>query len=362
MPIGAGGSFQYVFIPASLDEEIVERKLEMLPGKEVECLTDELKGHFQQFSNPAGDTSSGSVMDAIKAQLAAKHGDEAAANLDPEVLKMFANQQMVDIVALQPGTKANGFIGVSMYVDDQGAAKNLPVNRRASAMAMECGMSLAVNGDAFIARTFDDEDNFERMDFVLGELDTSAAWLLTAKAYHKDKATNGGPGRAAKPGAAALADSSPGAKAQKLKDQGNSLYKKKKWKAAVTAYSAAIELQPSNHVCWANRAACQAALTNWAEAASDAEECGRLDPSFVKAWYRLGRARLELGELAAASAAVEKGLGQCPVASSKGGAAAVGASRESFEELKALVDAAVAKEAGGGGSAAEPEPDAVGAT
>ena len=94
MPIGAGGSFQYVFIPASLDEEIVERKLEMLPGKEVECLTDELKGHFQQFSNPAGDTSSGSVMDAIKAQLAAKHGDEAAANLDPEVLKMFANQQI----------------------------------------------------------------------------------------------------------------------------------------------------------------------------------------------------------------------------------------------------------------------------
>eukprot|EP01052_Picozoa_sp_SAG31_P014755 SAG31_NODE_927_length_10930_cov_15.134983_9_plen_63_part_00 len=33
-------------------------------------------------------------------------------------------------------------------------------------VAAACGMSLAVNGDAFIARTFDDENNFERKDFT----------------------------------------------------------------------------------------------------------------------------------------------------------------------------------------------------
>eukprot|EP01051_Picozoa_sp_SAG22_P003861 SAG22_NODE_195_length_15606_cov_21.340878_4_plen_387_part_00 len=353
MPIGAGGSFQYVFIPASLDEAIEERKLEMPPGKEVECLTNELKGHFQTVSSAAGGTSSG-MMDAIKAQL----GDKAA-DIDPAVLQMFANQQMVDIVALQPGTKENGFIGVSMYVDDQGVAKNLPINRRATAMAAECGMSLAVNGDAFIARTFDDEDGFERIDFVQGEVDSSAAWVQTAKAYHADKAANGckesqkaqmeqwAAGGVAKPAGAATAaaaekDNSPEAKSLKLKDQGNGLYKKKKWKAAITAYSAAIELQPSNHVCWANRAACHAALTNWAEAARDAEQCCKLEPGFVKGWYRLGRARLELLELDAASAAVATGLGHCPAAGAGGAAAGgggpVGASRESFEELKAVVD------------------------
>ena len=160
------------------------------------------------------------MLEAIKEQLREKHGDKAADEIDPKVLEMFANQQMVDIVAIQPGTKANGFTGVGMsvprlrrphfplppnrrrrhrrcccccccccccwyckpflrlplglnplgtgcrYVDDQGVAKQLPVNRRASMFAAECGMSLAVNGDAFLARTFDDEDNFERIDFT----------------------------------------------------------------------------------------------------------------------------------------------------------------------------------------------------
>ena len=42
-----GKSFAYVFIPADLNQPIEERRLEMPPGKEVECLTNELKTHFQ---------------------------------------------------------------------------------------------------------------------------------------------------------------------------------------------------------------------------------------------------------------------------------------------------------------------------
>eukprot|EP01052_Picozoa_sp_SAG31_P014756 SAG31_NODE_927_length_10930_cov_15.134983_10_plen_55_part_00 len=54
------------------------------------------------------------MIDVIKEQIRKEHGDEAVANIDPNMLAMFANQQMVDIVALQPGTKGNGFTGVSM--------------------------------------------------------------------------------------------------------------------------------------------------------------------------------------------------------------------------------------------------------
>ena len=39
--------------------------------------------------------------------------EERAAKIDPSMLEAFANQQMVDITAVQPGTKANGFTGVS---------------------------------------------------------------------------------------------------------------------------------------------------------------------------------------------------------------------------------------------------------
>eukprot|EP01052_Picozoa_sp_SAG31_P014754 SAG31_NODE_927_length_10930_cov_15.134983_8_plen_276_part_00 len=133
----------------------------------------------------------------------------------------------------------------------------------------------------------------------------------------------------------------------------------RKWKAAITAYSAAIELVPSNHVCWANRAACHAALLQWAEAAADSEECIRLDKvrnsmqfsishplparllfkfltlllqTFVKAWYRLGRARLELGDIGAAVAAVEAGRPLCP----EGEGGPVGARVSDFDALAAM--------------------------
>ena len=49
---------------------------------------------------------------------------------------------MVDIVALMPQTKAGGFVGVSVYVDDQGIAKELPINRRATGFSMACGLQV----------------------------------------------------------------------------------------------------------------------------------------------------------------------------------------------------------------------------
>jgi hypothetical protein len=34
-----------------------------------------------------------------------------------------------------------------------------------------------VHGDAFLARVFDNEDDFERLDFTLREVSSSAAWV-----------------------------------------------------------------------------------------------------------------------------------------------------------------------------------------
>lgn len=39
---------------------------------------------------------------------------------------------------------------------------------------MEC---LQVNGDAFIGRTFDNGDDFKRLDFTVSEVSSSAAWV-----------------------------------------------------------------------------------------------------------------------------------------------------------------------------------------
>lgn len=42
-------------------------------------------------------------------------------------------------------------------------------------------MCLQVCGDAFIARIYDDEDKFERLDFQLSEVSSSAPWVKAAR-------------------------------------------------------------------------------------------------------------------------------------------------------------------------------------
>ena len=52
----------------------------------------------------------------------------------------------------------------------QGLAKKLPFNQRASGLAQACGYALSVSGDCFIARVFDDENDFRRIDFSMSEV------------------------------------------------------------------------------------------------------------------------------------------------------------------------------------------------
>jgi serine/threonine-protein phosphatase 5 len=66
-----------------------------------------------------------------------------------------------------------------------------------------------------------------------------------------------------------------------------------KYTHAVTAYSEALENSPSA-VLFANRAAAHLKLETYGSAIADAEASMRLDPTYLKAWYRRGSARLAL--------------------------------------------------------------------
>jgi serine/threonine-protein phosphatase 5 len=66
-----------------------------------------------------------------------------------------------------------------------------------------------------------------------------------------------------------------------------------KYTHAVTAYSEALENSPSA-VLFANRAAAHLKLETYGSAIADAEAAMRLDPTYLKAWYRRGSARLAL--------------------------------------------------------------------
>lgn len=78
------------------------------------------------------------------------------------------------------------------------------------------------------------------------------------------------------------------AAAEKYKASGNSLMSTKQYDAAIEAYTKAIELDPTNAVYYSNRAAAHSSKSSHAAAITDAEKALEIDPSFVRAYHRLG--------------------------------------------------------------------------
>lgn len=58
--------------------------------------------------------------------------------------------------------------------------------------------------------------------------------------------------------------------------------------AAITAYTQAIEIHPTNPVYFSNRSAAYAQVGQLDKAIEDAKEASKVDPKFGKAYSRLG--------------------------------------------------------------------------
>eukprot|EP00590_Aulacoseira_subarctica_P008236 CAMPEP_0172437070 /NCGR_PEP_ID=MMETSP1064-20121228/72058_1 /TAXON_ID=202472 /ORGANISM="Aulacoseira subarctica , Strain CCAP 1002/5" /LENGTH=270 /DNA_ID=CAMNT_0013185513 /DNA_START=26 /DNA_END=838 /DNA_ORIENTATION=- len=100
--------------------------------------------------------------------------------------------------------------------------------------------------------------------------------------------------------------------AEDKKELGNQAFASKDYKTAISYYTEAIDLDPKNHIYFSNRSACHVALEQWTEAAADAKKCLMLCPQFVKAYYRLSLAQMELGQLDAAQSTIKLGLNLDP--------------------------------------------------
>jgi len=92
------------------------------------------------------------------------------------------------------------------------------------------------------------------------------------------------------------------------KKRGNTLFGKKDYKAAIEAYSQAVELFAGDHTYYSNRCACYMALNDFKAALHDAVCCRIIAPSWQKGAYRLASARLALKRFEDAAVAAWEGV------------------------------------------------------
>lgn len=83
---------------------------------------------------------------------------------------------------------------------------------------------------------------------------------------------------------------------------------RKDYPAAIESYSKAIAISPLNPIYLSNRAAAYSASHQHAQASTDAEMAVAADPSYTKAWSRLGLARYVLGDAKGSMEAYGKGI------------------------------------------------------
>ncbi|WIA13116.1 hypothetical protein OEZ85_006714 [Tetradesmus obliquus] len=293
--------FKYVYIPADTSEQIEERTFETTKSDEVMSFINALKRHFKRAEGHKSDAQKQAVHEAFKAQM----GDKAA-GVNDDLLKMLSGTQMVEPIALLANSPETGFVGVYMYCDDQASIKQLPPNPRATAIAQTAGMHIQVNGDVFLGRYMDNEEDFERMDFTTADLSSAAAWVADAKRQIARRSERSGDSQVLlqrlqqqqQPAAGSSGSSSKAAlsPADAAKARGNEAFAKGDWQAALEQFTASLKLDSANIAARNNRALTYLKLEMFSEAAADCSSVLAADSSNVKALLRRAAAHEGLGQ------------------------------------------------------------------
>jgi len=116
---------------------------------------------------------------------------------------------------------------------------------------------------------------------------------------------------------------------------GNKAFAAKDFDQAITHYTNAINIDPKNHVFFSNRSASYASKKQYTEAIADAKQCIKLNPSFIKGYYRLAMAQLEVYDLDGTLATCKQGMNIDPGNSQLDKLLKQAKSRKSNEKLKA---------------------------
>jgi tetratricopeptide (TPR) repeat protein len=85
-------------------------------------------------------------------------------------------------------------------------------------------------------------------------------------------------------------------------------YGEGKWLDAIKCYSESLKRHPGQYKVYSNRAACEMKMAHWQGALEDLQACLNIEPTFVKAYIRLGKVYHVLKRYDKAMESYDKGL------------------------------------------------------
>ncbi len=168
-----GERFEYVIIPADTHYPIECKSFEQVE-LENDTFIKMVKNYFASASSDSGLDRA-----MLLSQLNQHAKKDVASGMDSKTMDYLLSMTSVDIMSISVPNRESQYVGVSLYCDDKGKAKNLPVNERATKLGLACGLvGQTFNGDVFLSRMFDDgEDHWFRMNFSLGDVSSTAEWV-----------------------------------------------------------------------------------------------------------------------------------------------------------------------------------------
>ena len=179
--------YTYVMIPCDTTKPMQELRHLRNTCLEDDNLREVLKLRFSN-STLTAEQLRGYVA-GLKMQIEEKMPD--GGGVSEAQLRSIAGAVSVDTYALTVPSK-QAPLAVSLYCDEKGHAKQLPLNSRAIGLAGACGAkSQEFRGDVFVSRYFDDDDAWVREDFTVADCSSDAAWV---KAAAEAAATSKSPG------------------------------------------------------------------------------------------------------------------------------------------------------------------------
>jgi len=162
----------YVKISHDDDEPFDEREMVMGNEEYGDALARALAPAF----------AGGGTVDASKVRAEAMRTLGSAANaVSRAAIERETKDGKTETFALVHPSERNGWRGVYAYLDEVGMLKGLPLNRRAGALARECGFDgVSFYGDVYVGRVQTKPVPMRNVDFKLSDLDSSAAWMRAA--------------------------------------------------------------------------------------------------------------------------------------------------------------------------------------